>query len=470
MGASPVLGLALALGSLAGTGCAPPPVRLEVPTACRHPRAQGLHRHRVREAAARAAGWLKVEQIKGDIVVCSDEDLSRLGKGKGKAEARHEPHDLVKPGKKNRRIKAEPRMMAVRSFSGDPSGILSNRSYIYDNALALIWYAWTGDQKSSRGIASTLMASQGEAGAWGAYLPLSGTDCYNEHYVRNGIVGWAAYALSYYSRKYSSDAARRGAERAAGYLESELNKDVAQESVGLVRGGRGRWARGERFEPSYRFASAVTEHQFDAQLALASMGRPTAAPLAKQIMDRLWLKDEGRFALAAHADRVDQRRALDAAGAWGSLWLLARGERAAALRSLRYTTESFCTRDRSLAGYRPYLDPVEGPGSVEPKDLIFVEGSLGVGLAAHRLGEKALARQALGMAAQLSYSTGGGLPYANVEAAGFTILPGAASTLWFLFLEREMRSGEPSPLFPSLPGSPGERETRRDHINNRGDA
>ena len=232
----------------------------------------------------------------------------------------------------------------------------------------------------------------------------------------------------------------------------------------MLAGGRGRWIDDHNFDAAYRLDSAVTEHQFDAQLALESLGRPLATRLAARIMDRLWLEDEGRFALAAHPARLDRRRALDAAGAWGALWLLSRGEGERARRSLEYALKNFAVKDRTLRGFRPYLDPVEGPQSVRPEDLIFVEGSLGVGLAAHRLGQPLVAREALGLAAQLSCSSGGGLPYANVEAAGFSTLPGAASTLWFLLLEREVRTGEPSPLFRPIKGDSGEKT----HI--RGDA
>ena len=77
-------------------------------------------------------------------------------------------------------------------------------------------------------------------------------------------------------------------------------------------------------------------------------------------------------------------RALDAAGGWGALWLEARGDLPRARRSLSYTVNAFVAKQASLSGYRPYLDPVDGPATPLDTDLIFVEGSLGVALAAHR--------------------------------------------------------------------------------------
>ena len=438
---------------LAGSsGCASrTPVRVALPQACR---AQSVPSPaQVSQAVERAQKWLRLERLETrGSVPCTADELARLGSG---AEA----EGLTRAA--GQAADATAGMLAVRSFSGDSAGVLAGRSYIYDNALALLWFAWTGDQESSSGIANTLVVSQDEDGAWGAYLPLDGDDCYNTAYVRTGIVSWAAYALAYYAGKYASKTARAGAERAAGYLERAVATDVGKETVGLLTGGRGRWTGQSRLDGAHRMDSAVTEHQLDAQVALKSLERPLARKLADRIMGQLWLEEEGRFALAAHPERVDKRRALDAAGGWGALWLLQQGDRARARRSLEYALLNFGTKDRSLRGYRPYLDPVEGPESVRPDDLIFVEGTLGVGLAAHRLGKPRVAREALSLAAQLSCSTGGGLPYANAEAAGFSTLPGAASTLWFLLLEREMRTGEPSPLFHLV----GEEKT---HI--RGDA
>jgi len=393
---------------------------------------------------------LKVERVKRGLGQCTVEELARLGKDAGARRAA----PLAAPAPAGE-------MMAVRSFPDATAGILAGRSYIYDNALALLWFAWTGDEKRASGIAATLLASQDRDGAWGAYLPLDGDDCYNAAYVRTGVVSWAAYALAYHAERYASKPALAGARSATAYLERALVSDVGKETVGMIAGGRGRWIDDHNFDAAYLMDSAVTEHQLDAQLALARLGRPLAGKLAAQIMGRLWLEDEGRFALAAHPARLDRRRALDAAGAWGALWLLARGERERARRSLDYALKNFATRDRTLRGFRPYLDPVEGPQSVRPEDLIFVEGSLGVGLAAHRLGQPRVAQEALGLAAQLSCSARGGLPYANVEAAGFSTQPGAASTLWFLLLEREMRTGEPSPLFQLNGG---------ENIHRRGDA
>ena len=424
----------LALMVAGSSGCASrAPLRVALPGACQSlsaPTPADVNR-----AVERASKWLRLDRVPPGIAPCTAQELARLGAVAEGAGAGGEALAIT------------PDMLAIRSFPDDSEGVLAGRSYVYDNALALLWYTWTGDKHSARGIAETLVASQDAQGAWGAYLPLDGDDCYNAGYVRTGMVSWVAYALSYYAGEHGSSAAKAGAERAAKYLERAAVADIGKETLGLLTGGRGRWTADERFDGAHRMDSAVTEHQFDAQLALQSMGRKSADKLAKQIMGRLWLEDEGRFALAAHPGRIDRRRALDAAGAWGTLWLLSRGDRGRARRSLDYTLLNFSTADRSLRGYRPYLDPVEGPRSVKPEDLIFVEGTLGVGLAAHRLGEPRVAREALGLAAQLSCSARGGLPYANVEAAGFSILPGAASTLWFLLLEREIRTGEPSPLF-----------------------
>jgi hypothetical protein len=80
-----------------------------------------------------------------------------------------------------------------------------------------------------------------------------------------------------------------------------------------------------------------------------------------------------------------------------------------------------------------------------------VEGTLGVGLAAHRLGQPAVAEAALRTATALACAHGPGIPTANRLAHDFVVEPGVAPTIWFLFLEREVRTGAPAPLFPPTP-------------------
>jgi hypothetical protein len=343
------------------------------------------------------------------------------------------------------------RRLAVISYASvHPGSPLHGRSFLYDDALALLWYGATGDEAAARGLAATLLALQNPDGTWGFVLGLR-DGYYNASYVRAGTVAWVAHALAVHGRRFADPAASAAAMRGVRALQSRQR--AAGAGAGLVEGGRGRWAPDEKaFHPEFRLREAVTEHQLDLHMALASLQHPDAAVFSERILASLWLEPEGRFAVAAGDGGVDPARALDAAGAWGALWLLARGDVDRARRSLRYTVETFPARTQDLVGFRPQLDPIEGPLSALEVDLIFVEGTLGVGLAAHRLGEAAIAERALSTAVELACRYGPGVPYANRPARNFVVEPAAAPTFWFLFFERELRTGLTAPLWP--PASP----------------
>jgi hypothetical protein len=360
-------------------------------------------------------------------------------------------HDAA-PGTGGRRLQfppgAHPR--AVLSFPhADPTDPLRHRSFLYDDALALLWLTVTGSEVEARDLAAALVGLQNEDGSWGFSLSLE-DGFYDASYVRNGAVAWVAYALAYYARRFPDSRAGEAAARAGKALLA-LRRSGVPSAVGLVEGGRGRYSPDERsFFPGFRLRAAITEHQLDAHMALALVDPAQADALAERILGVLWLQDQGRFAVSADDAGPDPARALDAAGGWGALWLLGHGDRQRAVRSLEYTAHAFATRGADVAGFRPYLDPIDGPRSAMQPDLVFVEGTLGVGLAAHRLGMEEVARTALEAAVRLSCRFGPGVPYANREAHGFPTRPAVASTVWFLFLDQEMNGGPAAPVF--LPG------------------
>jgi hypothetical protein len=339
--------------------------------------------------------------------------------------------------------------LALVSYPGvGAESPLRGRSFLYDQALALLWFTWIGDEATARGLAATLVQLQQPDDSWGfAFGAVDGY--YNASYVRSGAVAWATHALAHYARRYADRAAQAAADRAGRRFERVRRGDGPAGAPGLIEGGRGRWSPDEKtFFPDFRLRTAVTEHQLDVHMAWRTLQHPEVAALGQRILDTLWLDGEGRFAVAADDSGPDPARALDAAGGWGALWLLAQGDTERAGRSLRYTARAFAVTRPRLRGFRPYLDPVEGASTRPPPDLIFVEGTLGLGLAAHRLGESWLARATVEAAVELACQHGPGVPYADRPAPGFPVEPAAAPTLWFLFLEREMRTGMTAPLWP----------------------
>lgn len=347
--------------------------------------------------------------------------------------------------------------LALLSFP-QASTSLGRRSYLYDNALALLWFAWTGQNARARALARTLRFLQLDDGSWGYSFHLDHPDDRHSRYIRSGAVAWAAHALGYFGSQVGDPGALLSARRAARFLDA-MRLGGPGPARGLVSAGRGLPGTLLDAPPSPKLDFAVSEHQFDAHPVLARFFPMAARRLAARMLEVLWLRRPGRFAVAAGAERVDTRRALDAAGAWGALWLAGTGHAALAQKSYAFARQTFGTHalvvgeehgapvTRKLAGFRPYADDIDGYDIHAAPDHIFVEGSMSMGLAAHRLGDAKTAREMLQTGIALGCMGPPGLPYSTVELPGFSTHPAAAPTLWFLFLEREMASGLTAPIF-----------------------
>jgi hypothetical protein len=324
---------------------------------------------------------------------------------------------------------------------------LGQRSFVYDDALALLWFAWTGQQDLAGGLAETLIYLQNPDGSWGFSFDTNQAENYHASYVRNGAVAWAAHALGYFGRRFAKPRAIRAASRGASFLRRmRLGSDGL--GRGLVSAGYGTPSTPPHAPVGPTLEYAVAEHQFDAHMVLAEFEPRSARRLAERILEVLWIDQEGRFGVAATGDGLNTRRALDAAGAWGALWLLSVGEPDRAERSYRYALEHFQS-DAQLFGFRPYEDSIDGYDPSRAGGHIFVEGTMGMGLAAHRLGDDVTAKKVIETGVELSCLGGPGLAYSTEKVPGFSTRPAAASTLWFLFVEREISGGQVAPLFDS---------------------
>lgn len=334
--------------------------------------------------------------------------------------------------------------LAILSYP-QAEGSLRQRSFVYDDALALLWFAWTGQQPKAAGLAETLMYLQKPDGSWGFSFGTERAGDYHASYVRNGTVAWAAHALGYYGQRYAKPRALRSAQRGAEFLRRmRIGGDGM--ARGLVSAGYNSPTTPPDAPAGPPLPYAVSEHQFDAHVVLAHFEPRAAERLRQRMLEVLWMDRENRFAVAA-SDTLDEGRALDSAGAWGAMWLWGIGEPQRAQQSYEYAREHFATDEGELFGFRPYEDAVAGYDPDEAPEHIFVEGTMSMGMAAHRLGDEPTAQKVLDTGVALSCRGEVGLPYSNVEVPGFSTRPAAASTLWFLFFDREMATGKTAPLF-----------------------
>lgn len=380
--------------------------------------------------------------------------------------------------------------------------MLARRSFVYDDALAVFVALQRGRLAEARRLGDALAALVSPSGTIGFSFDVTagvtdgdaahggGPVFYDARYVRAGAVAWVGYALVRYdlaardrrylavarrmarwllARRVASEPAPPAAFAPAGAFEGDSVRPAARENArasadaprdpraGLVLAGYGRWLdRYRRFDAAYVAAHAATEHQIDAYFFLAALGRldPSggwdreAAALADATVRALWLDDEGRFAIGAGPREAAREAALDAAGAWGTLLLLARGDRARAERALAYTLRTFATTVRGRRGFAPYAGPIPDYPGVDLSRTFFAEGTASMGVALLRMGRRAEAAEIAATLRALADETGA-VPYAFPPSDDFPDVPAAAPTAWLALLEAELAGASPTVFAPT---------------------
>ncbi len=341
-------------------------------------------------------------------------------------------------------------------------GALGRRAFVYDLALAMIAHTLAGRDTEALSVGALLaQLIDARGGLPGFSISLEDPAFYDVDYVRAGTVAWAGYALAVYELVRGDARFRAQARRAADALlagrvgRAEPGEDPR---AGLILAGRGRWVdHYRRFDGAFVAGYCVAEHQFDAWFLLDALGRleggayrAAADELSRTILRVLWLPDEGRFAVGVHRHGLDRTRALDAAGAWGGLFLLANGQRANARRALRFTRRHFAVRVGAFEGFAPYAGEVADYEGVDFSGTIFSEGSAGVGLLALRLGDRAGAERVAENLRSLQRAGRGGVLYAVPEGPDMPRVPAVAPTAWLLFLQRELAGGRPTVFAPAV--------------------
>ncbi len=330
-----------------------------------------------------------------------------------------------------------------RRFAGGDRDFarMAHRSFLYDNALAALWLVHDGDLARARRVLATVAALQRPDGAWGFGFNAGVDDgYYNAAYVRTGTVAWVVYALAHYRSASGDTRYDATLERATRWLLAQ--RDASSD---LFFAGTGRWIDAVHFQPQWPARFFATEHQIDTWFALQAVTHAwpalaqaqhlpdVARSLAAAIQQRLWLPDEQRFAQGRAGSHLDATSALDVAGTWSALWLLAQGDAARARQALAWVAAQHVVVARGWTGLRPYRD--------SPPETWFVEASIAQPLAHARLGQHEVAEQEWLPLAQLACA--GGLPvvYAPDWHADFPLAPATAPTVWWLIAAQEIVEG-----------------------------
>jgi len=331
-------------------------------------------------------------------------------------------------------------------FAGADAGfaLLSRRTFVYDQALAMVWAVQRGDRPLALALGQTLAALQNQDGSWGFSFATQGDGYYNSSYVRAGAVAWCVYGLALVLQGGHDSVLQATLDRGSHWLIAQIDPDTK-----LVWAGHGRWRDGDHFEPDWPADFAATEHQLDAWFALLAAAavpgnplavslRTSATQLAAAVDARLWRPGEGRYAQGLANGEQDRVSALDASGTWAALWDIARGRPERARRALAWVDDHHRSDVQGWPAYVPYV-----PGL---PNTWFVEGSAAIALAWQRLGDPERARAAL--QAHLELACSGSLPlvYSPRWATDFPLAPAAAPTVWFALVLGDIL-GQPTLLW-----------------------
>lgn len=291
--------------------------------------------------------------------------------------------DTGVPGSKT--ILASSRHKAVRSYSlptSDPAyPYLSNRCYIYDQAIALISsLAYkTSHPELADQLADALIAMQDQVSSEWRFSVDTTSLVSADPLYRTGAHAWACYALLLYARLMPPSALVDSAKTAA---QNGLNRLLLDKDNGLIKGGHGQYISGVFYDNPITWKS--TEHNVDCYFALqagsvvlgGTFGTEATA-LASNIVSQLWNSTNNRFdqGLGDTADALD-------INTWGGMFLIAVGENAKASASFS-NAASFYVTTSTTKGYTPYLPDRGYPGAVPTP---WSEGTFGYTLLAKKLG------------------------------------------------------------------------------------
>jgi len=326
---------------------------------------------------------------------------------------------------------------------------LAGRSFVYDDALAMLVHLAEGRPEQALPIGRTLVALQNGDHTIGFSFDFTEPAFVDSGYVRAGVVAWVGYALATYDRVTHThtfrDEARSVADR---LLQSRFTSGPRE---GLVAAGRGRWLEHSTvFDAPYVADYAVTEHQIDTYFFLRVMEElepgsygAAANALAASLLRAAWIEEEDMFSAGVDVDGRSDDRALDAAGAWGALFLLAIGDRPRAERSFAATDRAFASVVRGFHGYAPYAGVVSDYVGRDFSRTFFSEGTAGMGVLLARTGRMEHAHAVAETLAKLRKNHGGAVPYAFPASEDFPELPALAPTAWLRLLERELATSSP---------------------------
>jgi len=352
---------------------------------------------------------------------------------------------------------------------------LYGRSFIYDNALAVIAFSIAGDYRKAEFILNALnRLLLADGSLWFSYNAHNSWPSTQDHagaIKRLGAITWVGYSIVYYlGKRLEKDSsfldqdplAIRYVAMAKKIIDFAISRQVkspVDKRYGLITGGDATYS----VTPSDDFTSineeyapdlvnwVSTEHNIDAYFFIRDLGRLLGNSQYLELSEKIkkglisiWSEDDNQFYRGIKENQsIDPYLPLDTAS-WGALFLLSFGEHKKANQCLK-ATDNFFNISNGIEGYAPYYkETVHENENVNrfyyrtrPETtwsdigLVWAEGSLGVAVAYLRAGNPIKASGILN--AMMAMRERGGFQYASMEIPyQFNKFHSVASTAWFV--------------------------------------
>ena len=362
----------------------------------------------------------------------------------------------------------------IRSYnipSSDPNyNLLKKRTFIYDQATAIIAFLTNGELAVAEDMMSGMLLCQKPGAAtaglrngqfgFGYYSlgwdPITSAIAPVDPYYRTGAEMWVAYAMLHFLKLFPGSAIAAAVQAAVitlldAHILNTLNVTGGDYRSGAFQGGYGRYAPDySSFDPTYVIPWVSTEHNVDAYFAYkraADMGLTTGtgtpyATIATNLGVKLTALADGAnqgFWYAAGkravqgidtASTFDTAHALDC-GSWYSMAARKIGDIQKANEAL-ISCEPYRVVDEDYGdahAYTPYLPSFGYPYATS---AAWIEGTAGVVLARYGAQQYQLYVEEFLQAAKFKNEQG--FPYTTKEVPAYELQPwnSATSLAWML--------------------------------------
>jgi len=343
-------------------------------------------------------------------------------------------------------VKSTGLLRSYKLSPGDPSygTAFEDRSFVYDQAIALFAALGTGDEQLATTLVEGLLTLQQTSTPHkGGFVFASSqlTPDYRDVLIRTGAHAIATDALLAYIDAYPSSPRaslyKSRAVDALSFLDTTLSHSGT--TTGLYTGGYGDYSGvGNSFNASTVISWASTEHNIDIWHAFTRASRvlgnesvdyrAKASSLQSTIDQKLFNASEARYNQGMTTSGEDTADPLDV-HSWGAIQQYAYGETERATSSL-VALNPFTFTQAGVTGYAAFYNSSEYPGALPN---VWFEGTFGVALAQLRIGDSDAYRTTLNNAKPAQHSDGS-FDYVTTSDAAYELYPRAsvASTAWYV--------------------------------------